>query len=264
MVAVGFALLAAPLRAQFVYVTAWNDTISAYSIASNGALIAIPGSPYRSGGRISAVDPAGRFVYVDDIGLFGYSIASNGALTPIPGYPLFPDGTTCSLTVEFSGKFLYLASSAPRYGVNSISAYSIASNGAVTPVPGSPFSVEATPSSATVDSSGKFLYVANREDTISAYNIASNGALTPVPGSPFPAGFWPVSVTVDPTGKFVYVANSLGGSGTISAYNIASNGALTPVPGSPFAAEGGADSVAVDPTGKFVYVANFYGGWTDR
>jgi DNA-binding beta-propeller fold protein YncE len=105
-----------------------------------------------------------------------------------------------------------------------------------------------------VDSTGKFVYVANGSSGVSAYSIDANGAPRPVPGSPFAAGNSAVSIALDPTGKFAYVAND--GSDNISAYSVGANGDLTPVPGSPFKAGFVAESVAIDPTGKFAYVAN--------
>jgi hypothetical protein len=67
VLAVGFVLLAAPLRAQFAYVANFlSNNVSAYSIGSSGALTPIPGSPFAAGFNPSsvAVDPMGRFAYV--------------------------------------------------------------------------------------------------------------------------------------------------------------------------------------------------------
>jgi 6-phosphogluconolactonase (cycloisomerase 2 family) len=153
------------------------------------------------------------------------------------------------LATPLRAQFVYVTNDFP----STVSAYSIGSNGALTPVPGSPFAAGGFPSSVAVDPTSKFAYVAGT-NTVSAYSIASNGALTPVPGSPFAAP-GAASVAVDPTGKFAYVA----GTSNVSAYSIGSNGTLTPVPGSPFAAGSIPSSVAVDPTGKFAYVANLGG-----
>ena len=69
------------------------------------------------------------------------------------------------------------------------------SNGALTPVPGSPFAAGSGPVSVAVDPTGKFAYVANVDGSnVSAYSIGANGALTPVPGSPFAARVNPISV----------------------------------------------------------------------
>src|SRR5580700_5867562 len=98
-----FTALSTCLFGQVVYVvtsdaTSSNSSISAYTInAGNGALIAVPGSPFPAGFLPLglAVDPAGKFVYVtnnfDGI-VLAYTInASNGALTAVPGSP-FPVG----------------------------------------------------------------------------------------------------------------------------------------------------------------------------
>jgi DNA-binding beta-propeller fold protein YncE len=156
------------------------------------------------------------------------------------------------LTLPLRAQFAYVT----NWGTsNNVSAYSIGANGALTPVPGSPFAAGRGPFSVAVDPTGKFAYVANLVDhNVSAYRIGTNGALTSVTGSPFAAGRAPHSVAVDPTGKFAYVANLI--DNNVSAYRIGADGALTQLTTSPFAAGAGPFSVAVDPTGKFAYVAN--------
>ena len=159
-------------------------------------------------------------------------------------------GFVC-LAAPLRAQFAYVA----NFFGNNVSAYSIGANGALTPVPGSPFPAGEGTQSVAVDPTGKFAYVANSfEGNVSAYSIGANGALTLVPGSPFAAGSFPFSVAVDPTGKFAYVSNT--SDNNVSAYSIGANGALTPVEGSPFAAGSTPQGVAVDPTGKFVYVVN--------
>jgi 6-phosphogluconolactonase len=105
------------------------------------------------------------------------------------------------VAVDPTAKFAYVA----NFASNNISAFSIGSNGILTPLPGSPFAGSQTPLSVAVEPTAKFAYVANRfGSNISAYRIGSNGALTPLPGSPFAAGYEPYSVAVDPTAKFFY------------------------------------------------------------
>jgi DNA-binding beta-propeller fold protein YncE len=260
-VAISFGFLAAPLRAQFAYVAnGAGNNLSAFSIAANGALTPVPGSPFVTGfGPTSvAVDPTGKFAYVANVSfehlgtVSGYSIDhKTGALTPVRGSPFAAGNQPSSVAVDPTGRFAYVANLLD----NNVSGYSIGSNGALTPVPGSPFATGTRPRSVAVDPTGQFAYVANiGADNVSAYSIGFNGALTPVPGSPFATGGAPISVAVDLTGKFAYVANS--GADNVSAYSIGSNGALTPVPGSPFATGFSPFSVAVDPTGRFAYVAN--------
>src|ERR1700722_10616469 len=88
----------------------------------------------------------------------------------------------CKQPTPLRPQFVYVA----NFYSNLVSAYSIGSNGALTPVPGSPFGEGAAvaPVSVALDPTAKFAYVANRfGSNISAYSIGSNGALTPVSGS---------------------------------------------------------------------------------
>ena len=140
------------------------------------------------------------------------------------------------VATDSSLKFLYAANS----GSNNVSAYVLdAPSGTITPVPGSPFSAGAQPSSVVVVQS--WVYVTNAGDnTVSAFSFnQSTGVLTPVPGSPFTAGTRPVGLISEntdlshsPSGMLLYVANQ--GSNNLSAFVIAANGALQAMPGSPF------------------------------
>jgi hypothetical protein len=60
------------------------------------------------------------------------------------------------LAAPLRAQFAYVA----NQGAN-VSAYSIGTNGALTPVPGSPFAAGLNPFSVAVDPTGKFAYVAN-------------------------------------------------------------------------------------------------------
>jgi 6-phosphogluconolactonase len=254
--AIGCVWLAAPLHAQFVYVTNAGGSVSAYSIAADGFLVPVPGSPFAAEREPNsvAVDPTGKFAYVANAGdannVSAYRIAADGALTQVPGSPFAAGSRPVSVAVDPTGKFAYVANNLE----NNASAYSIAANGALTQVPGSPFATGSRPVSMAVDPTGKFAYVANSGgNNVSAYRIAGNGALLPVPGSPFAAGGVPLSMAVDPTGKFAYLAHA--GVNTGWAYHIAANGELTPVLGSsPFPTGSFPVSVAMGPTGKFFYV----------
>jgi 6-phosphogluconolactonase (cycloisomerase 2 family) len=264
---------------KFAYVANnGTNSVSAYAInASTGALTRIDcgggagcnvedftagASPWSV-----TVDPTGKFAYVANLSsasISAYSInAGTGVLTGIScggglgcSGDLFTAGAgPRSVTVDPSGKFLYVANSFNVAGGNSVSAYTInATTGALTSV--GPATVAGTnPYAVTVDPSGKFVYVANRgSSNISAYTLnASSGALTEYAGGTFAVGANPQSVTVDPSGKFVYTTNF--NSNSISTYDInATTGALGD--GRVTAAITNPFGVIVDPSGKFVYVAN--------
>ena len=111
-------------------------------------------------------------------------------------------------------------------------------NGSTAPSPigGSPYATDLTPTAIAVSAATNFIYVANTQaNDISGYTLdTGTGMLTALSGSPF-ASSQPSSIAVDPTGKFAYVANSV--TSTVSAFAIApTSGALTPISGSPFPA----------------------------
>ena len=266
--AASLILLAAPLRAEFVYLSdSLHETITTYSVGSNGVLTQV-GSPVSPGATnlgAGTIDPKGRFVfYLDAIGsqgnsnIWAYSVGSNGVLTPVPGSPFALGRNGSSLKVDPTGRFLYVLSS---LGGNVISVYNIGITGTITAIPGSPFTVPGLLNTSyfAIDPSDRFLYVSGDFISsfgagVSAFSIGSNGAVAVVPGSPITAGYSGGQVAVDPSSTYVYVCDDSGQ--TLYAYSIGAKGALTPVSGSPFTTGNFANSVTVDPTGRFVYVAN--------
>jgi 6-phosphogluconolactonase (cycloisomerase 2 family) len=140
---------------------------------------------------------------------------------------------------------------------STLGAFSIGSDGQLTPVNGSPYPTGAFPFAAAVGFKGEFAYVANSTgNSISAFQIAHNGMLTPVVGSPFASGTSPRDVAISQKYPFVFVANSA--DNTVSMYQKADNGSLTPVAGSPFATGFLPFSLALDRTSQFLYVVNGY------
>ena len=164
------------------------------------------------------------------------------------------DVTNVIVTCNPTARFAYVANKLS----NNISAYTINSVGALTPVAGSPFvSNGSQPDSVWVGPGGNYLYVANSaSNDLSLFSInTGTGLLTPL--GTVPTGTAPYAIVVDPTGSYLYVSNY--SSNDVSAYAIdASSGGLTQISGSPF-------SVGVAPTslamsGGFLYVANYGSG----
>lgn len=214
-----------------------------FTINAAGAPTTLSGFPSLSAVNFSiAVDPSGKFLYASDDappgGVFAFTIDSSGALTAVPDSPFAIPGQSAPdslpLGIVDTGSYVYAALS----NTNQIAAFSILSGtGALTPVPGSPFSAGTNPTPVVL--AGNFLYAINFSDrtmdrTISGYSInTTNGVLTPLSGSPFAiVGF---SLTADSSGQYLYVPAPTG----IQAFSIdSSSGALTPLTGSPFSASG--------------------------
>ena len=102
------------------------------------------------------------------------------------------------MAIDPFGKFAYVANQVSH----NLSAYSIGENGALQPIPSSPFSAEMESVWLAVDPSGRFVYVMSRfSHNVSVFKIAEGGSLTPVAGSPFPAGTGPNSIAFSPHAK---------------------------------------------------------------
>lgn len=230
--------LASPAGISLLY-AADAATVDAFTVSATGIPTAILSSPFPSGsGLFLAVDPSGKFLYTaaDDPlgtgGIFAFTIDSTGALTAVPGSPFAIPGPTGLNGRRFgivdTGPYVYAA----LFATNQIAAFSVTSStGALVPVPGSPFSAGAGPTTL-VFASG-FLYALN-DGGISGYNVnSSNGVLTPLSASPF--AIIGGSMAADSFGEYLYVPGLAG----IQAFSINStSGALTPVAGSAFPASG--------------------------
>jgi 6-phosphogluconolactonase (cycloisomerase 2 family) len=242
---------------QFLYIAMGDTTIQAFRIdQSTGTLSAMAGSPYTvfttSGKATSAVaDPQGRFLFVGS-GTTGevsaYEIDSkSGILTLIAGSPFsaqFTFSQVSSLTVDGTGRFLYVGQGDPSRGVI---AFSIdPGNGTLAQLAGSPFRLGVAQVHADV--AAEFLtgtaQISNQRspaapDTrIYRFAIESNGVPTPVAGSPFQTTFAPHDFMTLPNGMFIFTFGtnpSTHQQGPIEAFQVNSKtGALARMAGSPF------------------------------
>jgi 6-phosphogluconolactonase len=249
------------------------NTMSAFSVnTATGMLTAVPGSPFATGARPTAVavDSAGRFVFVanqagNSIAVF--SIGLNGVLTPVAGSP-FAANSPYGLSVNPSGGVLY-ATNFPDSQIsdlNTVSAFSIAANGSLSAVAGSPFVDANTTSgfaaaiSILADPSGKVVFVGDHmAESVVPFTVNSaTAALTAASALPTPAASCntschnnPLRLAVDPADKFLFSTNVQ--AGTVSVFNI-NGGNLTPMAGVSTGAH--PFGVAADPTGHFLYVVN--------
>jgi 6-phosphogluconolactonase (cycloisomerase 2 family) len=182
---------------------------------------------------------------------------ATGAITQVSQTPITENTSPTGLALLPSKKFLYAINSR----ADTISIFSVASDGTLT-LSGTPGPAGgSSPSAAVIDPTGKYLLVTNSlTNNVSVFSIdANSGALTPVAGSPFPANAGPAEILITPSGKFVYVTNP--GIGVITAFTFSSaDGSLTQLTTSPFSSlqggGGGAFGLAVDGSEQFLYVTN--------
>jgi len=271
-----------------------DNTISIYTVNSDGSLTAAgTPTPVLSPDAL-AVDPSGKFLFLANQGNSGvlgqpgsvpgtisvFSI-SGTSLTPAANSPYasaLPGEVTgngpIAVAVSPSGNFLYVSDQF----TGNVAAYSYDSTGALTLINGYPagsnptglaFSRCAGVSAATTvcksGADGNILFVANSgSNNVNAFAAciqtnttcsSPDGTLTPVSGSPFAAGTGPISIVVDPVADFVYALDR--SSFQVSQYGFSpATGALSAL--SPASASTGASplSGAITLEGNWFFVAN--------
>lgn len=292
------AEVAAP-NGRYLYVANHDsNNVSELVIGTNGNLVA--GNTYTTPGSdpVSlAINPAGTLLFVLDYYGPGYS-----DITPGPGilvvYPINSDGTLgnpvasgatpystlqcfpTGVAVSANGNWVYVTNtnsvivttatptttpatpaSCPTQGT--ISGFSIASGGALSPLAGSPYLAGSTPTGLAIDPTNRFLYATDSaQNQLILYTILSTGVLNAQNGGPFTTGTFPVAVVVDPRDKYLYVTNYNGA--TISEYSISqANG--VPSAGASSAISTGAPGptcLLVDPAlGRYVYTSDYIGSY---
>jgi 6-phosphogluconolactonase len=247
------ALFPVGLAAQnFVYTNndqTTSNSITAFSVDTNGALSEIAGSPFATGGagHGSGLYTANRIVVVDDflyasnatsndVSAFAIDVAS-GMLTAVAGSPFAtnafdnPSFSGISLAATPDGAFLYAGSTGSG---GQITIFSIDPTGALTMVGASPVAAGGPVYSMKASPDGNFLFVAlSQTSQIAVFAIQADGSLQAVANSPFTLGSGAAtSVDVNCAGTQLFVGGS---SENIYAFNIASDGQLEGVTGSPFA-----------------------------
>ena len=192
---------------------------------SNGALTSVAAVPYSVSNAVVSpkmvrVSPAGNLVFIA-LGTGGDIVftlnTSTGDL--VNSQQLSLGSTTTSdnaLAINSTGSYLYIARSGDNGGV---AVYTIGSGGVLNSISGSPFGSGPQPVFLTLDSTGKFLYAANRVDSnIYGYAIGNGSALVPTSGSPYTSGSQVNSLGIDKSGKYL-LAGAFNGGPDISMYS---------------------------------------------
>jgi 6-phosphogluconolactonase len=230
-------ILGAP--AGFFYASEPNGTILGFSTPDDGTLTgAVPDSPFAAGsapGQMAATTlnpdaPGMAALYASDAapsgGVLAYTINSAGSLTPINGSPfaVLPDWSAGSVVVANSYLIVSYTSLAGPTNFGKVTVLAIdLDSGALTPVPGSPFSVGNAPSALAVDSANHIFVMNGGDHTISAFNLEGNGMLSAI-GSPVAAGTANSGIALYP--PYLYAADTAAGS--ILTFSIdSSTGSLT-------------------------------------
>jgi len=274
-----FAVAIAPgslwAQGNFVYTNdnpagpAGSNTVSALSVGTDGTLAPITGSPFSTGGTgdggglyaTKRIVVSGKLLFASnavsaDVSVFSIDPTS-GALTSVAGSPFKTGAASGAIALGATpdGKFLMAANS----GANTISVFSVASNGVLTLT--SQFPTANTPDAAKVSPDGKFLAVAEpfNNSVVEMFSIAADGSLTSL-GTFAGSGisFAEVAdVDINCATNMLYASEYNGNGTVVDAYSIGSGGTLAAISGSPFSAAGlFSAAVLLSPDNKTLFVSN--------
>jgi hypothetical protein len=253
---------------KFVFVTnAPDNTVSGFSIdASTGLLTLVPGSPFPTGGN--ACQGMGLAASPDSHSLFAmntcsqdvtaFQIGANGALTAM-GARTSTGGEGEDIKVTGNGKFVAVALSGFERGTAMLS---IAADGSLTSVPGSPFIGSfGFPGSVEANCKGDQVFVLNdgAPSSVDTFHVGADGSLALQSSFtiPLPANAnGEVGMYLSPDGKLLFVSDV---ASFASSFHVAEDGSLTPE--SLFIPATGTfflGHVVTDPTGKFLYGSGLF------
>ncbi len=215
-----------------VYVFKINTSTGALTLSSTPTYV-----PSGSGSftpRSIRISPAANFVALalgpDGDVLMSFN-TTTGALTYVSNLNISSSAATYSdnaVQFDSTGSYLYIARGAATTGASLIAAYTVNSNGSLTT--GATLVAGNIPYALLLESSGSYLYAANRSDsTVSGYTPAS-GVLTAIAGSAYASGTSPVAMVEDKSHTYVVAAGSAGGTDvTLFKLDALTNGKLDAV-----------------------------------
>jgi hypothetical protein len=243
------------------------NTVSAYSISSNGSLTAIDGSPFALGGDSLIADPNGEVLFsfglnTDTIHLYTDTIALDGSLKV--SSDLTDNALAGVRATNPAGTVLYVSSINAAEDNRGWKIYSIQPEGTLQLVDGLIDQVAGrlvfTPDGSTAFAAYCYFFLPNIEQ----FSVASNGMLTNTRNQistqvPFEA--CPNAVTLAASGNMLAApwsdATSLDpGKKFITLFNIdRGSHELNPPAGSMFPASGVGQDAIFDPSGHFLITA---------
>jgi 6-phosphogluconolactonase len=160
--------------------------------------------------------------------------------------------TNIAVTCANVNEYAYVVNN----GGNTISQYSVAANGALTPLAPATIATGSSPQSVTVDPTRKFVYVTNLLDnTVSQYVVQGNGTLVPNNPATVATGTRPDGLAFEPNGAFAYVINS--GDSNLTQYGVDVQGRLTRTARTATVTGSNPWNLVFTPDGKFAYTSNF-------
>jgi PKD repeat protein len=201
------------------------QAVGGFGLNADGSLTPLPGSPFgiasgpvfkASGIGGFAFAPDGRRAVVSyyfDGGAQGLSVAPDGAVTPaqepVEGPP------QSGIAVSPDGRFAYTVG-------EGVLGYSVGGDGALTPLPGSPFGSGAY-LDAAISPDGRFLFATNTLG-VQAFALAADGSVAPLGFTTVASAYY---LQTAPDSPLLYVASSHSTGTGVTPFAIGPDGDLS-------------------------------------
>ena len=220
-----------------------GSNYTGFRLGPDGRLDPIPGSTVTLAANAAPADVlfngTGTKLVGTEVGtsvIDSFTVGSDGRLTAAPASP-FPAQGVGPFGSEFrptNPDQLFVSNAHNGAGLGTISAFTDAADGTLSPVAGSPFADEQTaPCWVEITHDGQFLFTVNTgSGEISRYQIAADGTLNLLGSTPVgkTGGVGAVDARLSPDGRFLYVDESrIGAVGTFAV----NGGNLTELASSP-------------------------------
>ena len=239
---------------EYVYVVnAGDGSISQYSVAADATLTALspatvanPGMhTLGSTGAAALVNPGGGYLYVvntADDNVAQFSIGIDGQLTSLTPSTVATDVAPISIAAGLNAdsKSVYVLNAGPSGGAGSVSQYTRAVDGTLTPANSTPLAAGTSPSLLAINTASTVAYVFSDcagtqcQGSIQPFTLGADGALTATGGNVTTGSHYRgvgMSFQQDVAASSGYVlSNALGvdtESGTLWSFQAADSGALT-------------------------------------
>jgi 6-phosphogluconolactonase len=249
----------------FIYVNNndFENSISAFNVAQDGRLQALPGSPFATGGiggkRTGigglCISRKGKLLFAsnnNDNSLTTFRINTDGTLSrlgnPITTGGKFAAGVACNR----QGTQVFVA----NIDSDSISAFNLGNNNILQPVVGSPFQAGNGPIDLALNRNNSVLFASHQfSHSIGVYSVDSSSRLR-LANDVITPGLANHGLSINLTTSRVYVAEL--GNNSVSGFRVDLNtGVLSALPNLPYFTDGDKPvAVTSSPDGRFVYVSN--------
>jgi hypothetical protein len=240
------------------------NRVHAFSLAKNGDLEPVPGTPFESDDPLAEGETCGglcqtmagdkksaRLFTSGPTGITVWNVGEDGALSAVAGSPFGVtttecEGSPCALlgvaAVPIKKRlFVYAA----EFDLNQLRGFEVQADGTLVELDASPFPTGEDPNGMA--SVKNLLFATGEGGSVASFVVGEDGTLTPAPGSPLdldPAPNFVFNATPDAKGKLLFVVDD-GFNDEVNddndepvavyAFTVDKNtAALTPVAGSPF------------------------------